>query len=200
MRMSPLFYPLRKAEAETEVRKSRFLSFLFPCKKEDEVREQIRAMKAAHKNAAHVVHAFVLGQREPLMRGMSDDGEPSGTAGRPVMALVEGRGLVNILLVVVRYFGGIKLGTGGLVKAYADAAMAVLEKAELAAFIEEKEVEIVFPYTLQGAVSGCLASEKIIISDEAYGEEVRMTLRIPEEKEDILRQKLRDCSSGRVFF
>ncbi|TWI71176.1 putative YigZ family protein [Desulfobotulus alkaliphilus] len=198
--MRSCFYPLKKVEAETEVRKSRFLSFLFPCTGEDEAREQIRSMKAAHKNAAHVVHAFVLGQKEPLIRGMSDDGEPSGTAGRPVMALMDGRGLVNILLVIVRYFGGIRLGTGGLVKAYGDAAMAVLERAELAVFIEETEVEIAFPYALLGAVSACLASEKIIIRDEAYGEEVRMSLRIPKEKEDVLRQKLRDCSSGRIFF
>jgi uncharacterized YigZ family protein len=112
-------------KAEITVKRSRFLAEIFPVATPEEARSKIKAQKSAHKGSSHVVHAFITGPQGEI-RGMSDNGEPPGTAARPVMDRLVGRRLTNILLTVTRWFGGTKLGTGGLVKAYGAAADLVL--------------------------------------------------------------------------
>ena len=116
------------ASAELEIKRSRFLAEVFPVSTQGQARSLLKAQKERHEDATHVVHGFVLGPAAEVL-GMSDDGEPAGTAGRPVLDVLKGRGCTNILLTVTRWFGGILLGTGGLVKAYGDSAKAVLSVA-----------------------------------------------------------------------
>ena len=115
---------------EETIKGSRFLSELFVCESQAQARELIKAQKTKYPDSTHVVHAFVIGPAAELL-GMSDDGEPSGTAGKPIMGRIESAGLENILIVVVRYFGGILLGTGGLVVAYREAALDALAHAQI---------------------------------------------------------------------
>ena len=139
-----MFILNRRVEAELMIKGSRFLAELTPVESHAEARETLKAFKQKYADATHVCHAFVAGLGREIM-GMSDDGEPSGTAGRPMLDVVKGRNVTNLLLTVTRWFGGTLLGTGGLVKAYGDSAKLVLDNAfEEEAFEEYIEKKKVF--------------------------------------------------------
>ena len=121
---------------EETIKGSRFLSELFPCDSQAGARELVKAQKAKYADATHVVHAFVIGPGAEVM-GMSDDGEPSGTAGRPALDVLRGHACTNTVLTITRWFGGTLLGTGGLVKAYGNGAKGVLAAADEAGLFEE---------------------------------------------------------------
>ena len=106
---------------EEKIKNSLFLSEIFPCESQNQARQILKEQKEKYQDATHVCHAFVCGLGKEIM-GMSDDGEPSGTAGRPMLDVVKGRDVTNLILTVTRWFGGTLLGTGGLVKAYGDGA------------------------------------------------------------------------------
>ena len=112
---------------ELVIKGSRFIAEVFPVETQQEARDKLKEQKTHYSDATHVCHCFITGLQAEVM-GMSDDGEPSGTAGRPMLDVLKGRNLTNVLLTVTRYFGGTLLGTGGLVKAYGDSAKLVLEK------------------------------------------------------------------------
>ena len=159
--------------SEFTVKGSRFLSELFPCESQAMAKDIIKAQKAKYPDATHVVHAFVLGLSSEIL-GMSDDGEPSGTAGRPALDVLKGYGCTNVLLTITRWFGGTLLGTGGLVKAYGDGAKQVLHAATDAGLFEEyvkkylvskEEVEEAL-----GVVSLVTSSNNIIEFDQAVNE------------------------------
>ena len=120
---------------EEKIKNSLFLSEIFPCESQNQARQILKEQKEKYQDATHVCHAFVCGLGKEIM-GMSDDGEPSGTAGRPMLDVVKGRDVTNLILTVTRWFGGTLLGTGGLVKAYGDGAKKVLDNA-----IEENAFE-----------------------------------------------------------
>jgi uncharacterized YigZ family protein len=134
------------AVAQTSVKNSRFIAEVFAVDSQNLAREKIKEQKEKYFDARHVVHAFVIGKNAEIL-GMSDDGEPSGTAGHPILDVLKGSEITNILLTVTRYFGGTLLGTGGLVKAYGAAAKAVLDKATVELLIEKKEFSVLVPYT-----------------------------------------------------
>ena len=112
---------LEESKAEIVIKNSRFISEVFPVETQAQAREKLHEVKQKYFDATHVVHAFSVGLKSETF-GMSDDGEPSGTAGRPVLDVLKGSGITNILLTVTRYFGGTLLGTGGLVHAYSESA------------------------------------------------------------------------------
>ena len=121
---------------EEVIKGSRFLSELFPCESQSMARDLVKAQKSKYADATHVVHAFVIGSGAEVL-GMSDDGEPSGTAGRPTLDVLKGRGCTNTLITITRWFGGTLLGTGGLVKAYSGGAKQVIQKADELGLFEE---------------------------------------------------------------
>ena len=127
---------IKNVYSETIVKGSRFLSELLPCESQAEAREILKSQKTKYADATHVVHAFIVGKNAEVM-GMSDDGEPGGTAGRPVLDVLKGSGCTNVILTVTRWFGGTLLGTGGLVKAYGNGAKDVIEKARAENAFEE---------------------------------------------------------------
>ncbi|MFN2122854.1 MAG: IMPACT family protein, partial [Candidatus Promineifilaceae bacterium] len=127
-------YPIPAQETREEIRvsNSRFIATAAPVFSVDEAKEFIKKIKAEFSDASHNVPAFLVGYGPSVTAHCSDDGEPSGTAGRPMLAVLQGSGLGDIAVVVTRYFGGTKLGTGGLVRAYGDAVKVILENLPLA--------------------------------------------------------------------
>ena len=142
-----MFIIKQTASAETKVKNSRFLAEVFPVHSPEEAKAAWRFRKDTYDNGGHIVYAFTVGNQQNIS-GCSDDGEPSGTAGKPVLAVLKGSNLTNAMITIARWFGGTKLGTGGLVHAYSEAAKAALANAELTELIPMTDVEIVLNYNL----------------------------------------------------
>src|SRR5574344_2119514 len=141
--------------SETVIKGSRFIAELLPCTTQAEARALLKKQKERYADATHVCHAFVLGPNAEIL-GMSDDGEPSGTAGRPMLDVLKGHGCTNTLLTVTRYFGGTLLGTGGLVKAYGGCAKDVLEKADASGAFEPLIAKKTFTFTIPYQLYDCV--------------------------------------------
>ncbi len=187
------------AEVRTEFteKKSRFISILTIVQSQEEARARIRTEWERYPDAAHIVYAFRIGKSGDLF-GMSDDGEPHGTAGRPVFEVLKGSGITNVLLMVVRYFGGTKLGTGGLVKAYTRAAKDVLSACRTEELTEKISFSLEVPYQLHDQVLKTLQEEGAGIEDEQFSTEVLVSGTLPAESADDIRRRLQDLSSGRL--
>ncbi|MCL1876347.1 MAG: YigZ family protein [Synergistaceae bacterium] len=144
--------PSESASYETNIKRSRFIANVIPCRDEDAAKERLKELCALHRQADHNCWAYVLGT-EPLTEHSSDAGEPSGTAGRPILGEIARSGLVNLLVVVTRYFGGVKLGTRGLIEAYSGTAAQALARAPRALRIRTRSVKVYFPYNSIGDVA-----------------------------------------------
>ena len=188
-------------QTELIVKNSRFLSEVFPCSKQEEARNLIKAQKTKYFDSTHVVHAFMIGLKGEIM-GMSDDGEPSGTAGRPVLDVVKGRGCTNLVLTVTRWFGGTLLGTGGLVKAYGDSAKAVFERAESAGLIEEYVKKSTFSfecdYTLHKTIKKAMESFDISGLDETFTDKVILQGKIRASEAEAFSESIKNMSAGKI--
>ncbi len=192
-----LFVPTGAATAELEVKNSRFIGFAGRAGSPGEAREKTAALRAAHPGARHVVHAFICGPAGEV-QGQSDDGEPHGTAGRPVLEVLKGRDLTDTIVGVVRYFGGTKLGTGGLVRAYSEIARMTLDLLPAEPFVKRIVCACRASYPQYERVRGILAEEECSVDREDFGETVEMVCSIPEDKLAAVNGKLSDCSSGTV--
>lgn len=168
-----------KNEAGIEVRHSRFLAEIFPVSAQDEARALLKRQKTKYADASHVVHAFVIGKTGEIL-GCSDDGEPPGTAGRPVLEVLKGSGTTNILLTVTRWFGGSLLGTGGLVKAYTESAKAVLASAVVQEFVETRDFTLGISYEAYDRFKRECGSRKVELLSETFGTVVEIAGRLPE--------------------
>ena len=186
---------------EETIKGSRFLSELFPCSSQTEARELVKSQKAKYADATHVVHAFVIGPGAEVM-GMSDDGEPSGTAGRPALDVLRGRGCTNTMLTITRWFGGTLLGTGGLVKAYGNGAKGVLAAADDAGLFEElvakKSFTFTTDYSLYKLIKNNMELFHISNLTEDFGTEITIIGEIHESEYQIFISKLLDISNGKI--
>ena len=186
---------------EETIKGSRFLSELFPCESQSQARDLVKAQKTKYADATHVVHAFVIGSGAEVL-GMSDDGEPSGTAGRPCLDVLKGRGCTNTLVTVTRWFGGTLLGTGGLVKAYSGGVKQVIQKAdELGLFeelVEKKDFSFTADYSLYKLIK--LNMEQFVLYDikEEFAESVKVSGKVRADQFEVLSAKLLDLSNGKV--
>ncbi|BDC92948.1 IMPACT family protein [Treponema bryantii] len=187
---------------EETIKGSRFLSELFPCSTQAEARELVKSQKAKYADATHVVHAFVIGPGAEVM-GMSDDGEPSGTAGRPALDVLRGRNCTNTVLTITRWFGGTLLGTGGLVKAYGNGAKGVLAAADEAGLFEELVAKKAFTfstdYALYKLIKITLEQFHIYNLTEDFGTEITLTGEIREDEHELFISKLLDISNGKII-
>ncbi len=187
---------------EETIKGSRFLSELFPCSVQAEASELVKSQKAKYADATHVVHAFVIGPGAEVM-GMSDDGEPSGTAGRPALDVLRGRGCTNTVLTVTRWFGGTLLGTGGLVKAYGNGAKGVIAAADAAGLFEELVAKKAFTFTTDYSLYKLIKNnmELFHISglNEDFGTEIKITGEIHENEYQLFISKLLDISNGKIL-
>ncbi len=184
-------------EAELVEKKSRFIATVRPVESEEEAAAFIEEMKKKYYDARHNCSAYVLGSKAQLTRS-SDDGEPSGTAGRPMLEVLLGSGIRNVAAVVTRYFGGTLLGTGGLVRAYSGVLKEALEKCETARQHFGVRFQIKADYNAVGKIQHILASRNIAAEDSVYAADVKMTVIAPVEEYDRLCTELVEATSARA--
>ncbi|SDM50668.1 YigZ family protein [Lachnospira pectinoschiza] len=188
---------LEKGIGEIIEKKSRFIAHVLYIENEEQAQEYINKLKKKYWDARHNCYAYVLGDKGEIQR-FSDDGEPSGTAGKPILDLITTRELTNCLVVVTRYFGGILLGTGGLVRAYQGATIEGLNNSVLANLIDGITGEIDFEYGNLSKVQYICDNFGIDIQETEYTEKVHMKLVIENEKIDDFVQKLQNEFSGEI--
>lgn len=191
--MSEYFVPAGSGEAEFVEKRSSFLGHVRFAGTEDAAREFINDMKKKHYDARHNCWCYII--REGAVR-YSDDGEPQGTAGLPMLEVFRREGVENVVCVVTRYFGGVLLGTGGLLRAYTKSAKDALDAAGIAAVRRWVKIETVCPYSLlERMKTECMALEGAV-SDVEYGADVRMSFLLPEAKAEAFCARVTELSAG----
>jgi len=188
--------PVDSHTAEIEIKKSRFIALAEPLSDVSSIKERISHTRSIHPDANHVVHAAVVGVQGNQF-SMSDDHEPKNTAGRPMLEILKGSGITNILVMVVRYFGGTLLGTGGLVKAYGDATKAVLDTLKTEELIEKTTLKIIIGYDLYEQVRNLLA-EYQGASCEDFATEVTIICTLPVVHVESVTSLITNLSSGQA--
>lgn len=188
--------PAEETRTEIEVERSRFIATVAPVFTVDEARAFIQRIKAEFSDASHNVPAFLIGFGPSTTTHCHDDGEPSGTAGRPMLAVLQGSGLGDVCVVVTRYFGGIKLGTGGLVRAYGDAVKAVLDILPRAEKVPTHTVMLVYPYTYVERIRLLVAEHHGQILEEDFMADVTLTAQFITEQFPPFQDALREMSHG----
>ena len=187
----------KRGQDEIIEKKSRFIATVAPVESEEEALAFIEAMKKKYWDARHNCFAYVIGERGQLAR-CSDDGEPGGTAGKPILEVISGSGIHNIVVVVTRYFGGTLLGTGGLVRAYTDATRAGIENSDIVEKIPGRRVDLVMEYTDLGKLQYLLAQNEVLTEDTEYTDKVIIHALFSEEDKEGLKKKITEATSGRV--
>jgi uncharacterized YigZ family protein len=190
--------PAQRIRTEITVVNSRFLTTVVPVKSVDEAKESLRAIRAEMPDASHHVYAYRIGHANSVIDGMSDDGEPSGTSGPPVLAVLRGSGLGDVLVVVTRYFGGTKLGTGGLVRAYSEAARTGLEATPIELKIARTLVGIEAPYPLFDQIKRLIDSYSGIIEEQDFAANVTLMVRFETRHVIDFNAALVELSAGQV--
>ena len=188
---------LEGTPAELMVKNSRFRSELEYAETPEAAREIWRLRKTQYDNGGHIVYAFIVGAQGNI-QGCSDDGEPSGTAGRPTLEVLKGSGLTNVILTTARWFGGTKLGTGGLVHAYTASAQAALENIRTRELVPMRELDFTVPYALYEQVKRLLAASGFETKQEEFLSEIRIRGELTAAALPELRTKLRDLSNGKI--
>lgn len=163
----------RAGEKEIVIKKSRFIGHVKPVESEEEAISFIEEIKKRHWNATHNCSAYMIGERDEIQK-QSDDGEPSGTAGKPILEVIRNQGLKNIAIVVTRYFGGIMLGAGGLIRAYTDGAVAAIEAGEAITRVLHREVFVELDYTWLGKVENELRNRGVRTGETAFADKVTL--------------------------
>ena len=187
----------RAGEGEIIEKKSRFIASIAPAESEEEATAFIEAVKKKHYDARHNCPAFIVGRNRELTR-CSDDGEPSGTAGKPILEVLLGAELTNVVVVVTRYFGGTLLGTGGLVRAYTQAVQEALKNTGIATMCYGAVISIQTDYTDLGKIQYLLGNKGIAVSESEYTDKVTLKIQIPEENADALMKELTENTAGRA--
>lgn len=194
MRRYPI--PAGETRAEIKVKNSRFIATAAPVFSVEEARAFIDRIKAEFANASHNVPAFLVGYGPAVTAHCNDDGEPSGTAGRPALAVLQGSGLGDIVVVVTRYFGGTKLGTGGLVRAYGDAVKVVLDVLPRAEKVPTHTIMVAVPYSFFERLRLLIEAQGGEILDEEFAADVTVTGRFVTDRFPAFQSALAEQSNG----
>lgn len=195
--MKSYLIPAESISFIEEIKKSRFITYLAHTEGVDAAKEYIQSIKAQYPDARHHCWAFVAGRPDDSQQlGFSDDGEPTGTAGKPIMAQLLGSQIGEITCVVVRYFGGIKLGTGGLVRAYGNGVQQALKLLPTQIKVPQKIFHLVCDYSLINTVEQLIAQVNGMIVHSDYNEVVNLRVSIPTTLEQEVSDRLRDISRG----
>jgi uncharacterized YigZ family protein len=191
--------PASRVRIEEVILRSRFVTTLGPAATSESARAFIAGIRDEFSNATHNCYAYLVGPPgSSAQLGMGDDGEPGGTAGRPMLAVLSGSGVGDIVAVVTRYFGGTKLGTGGLVRAYSGGVKAALAELPLVEKVEWAVLLALGPYTWIAPVARALAEFEAQIVDQAYAGDVTWHIRVPVERAGALRAALIELSHGEL--
>ena len=189
---------IKGGDAVIEVKRSKFIGAVYPANSAEDALLFLDGERKKYYDAKHHCSAYIIRGEDGAQDNIhsSDDGEPSGTAGKPIMEVISGAGLKDVVCVVTRYFGGVLLGTGGLVRAYTDAAKAALDAAQIAEMTLKRQVILKFDYSLTGKVDYILESMDCSRNDAQYSDKVEYSCMIEAERADALIKKLVDASSG----
>ncbi len=179
-----------------EEKKSKFIGDLWRVETPEEAVEKINEIKAKYRDARHHCYAYII--REGNYMRYSDDGEPGGTAGMPILEVLRHAGVTNVCCVVTRYFGGILLGTGGLARAYTRGAQIALEAAGISKMDRYSLMLLSCPYSMHDSIQKLLAEHEVGIEDIDYGADVTLTITVQEGGEDALNRALMDATAGSV--
>lgn len=187
---------LAQAEAEIVEKKSRFIATVRPVKTEEEARSFIEELKKKYWDATHNVFAYQIGERNEIQR-FSDDGEPQGTAGMPVLNVLKGEDVKDTAIVVTRYFGGTLLGTGGLVRAYGKAAKEGLLTAGIAELVLYSRYFVTVDYTDSGKVQYEILQDGHVLHDTQYTDQVQFCVLVESEQSEAFEKKMLDIMKGK---
>lgn len=187
----------RGGEDEIVEKKSRFIGQVFPVTTEEEAVSLIEQTRKKYWDARHNCYAYILGEYGEITR-CTDDGEPAGTAGRPILEVLQGEGIHDVLLIVTRYFGGTLLGTGGLVRAYSQAAKAGLAVSQVLQKVRGYQLTIHTDYNGIGKLQYITAQSEIAVMDTQYAEDVTMILAVPIEESDKLVKQITEATAGQA--
>jgi len=179
------------SNGEYDEKRSKFISLLAPARSEEEALNIIEAEKKKYYDARHHCFSYVIGSKRQLKK-MSDDGEPSRTAGAPIMEMLDSKGLFNAVLVVTRYFGGIKLGTGGLSRAYREAARLAVSAADLIPVKAGETMKLSLRYEDSGTFENYARNNDIFIKERTYSEKMDLSIIIPKDVNSSFRKFLKD--------
>ena len=174
--MQRIFQP---GQAEQTINKSRFIAFAEYCADERAVAECLWRIASAHQSASHLAYAYRLKTEDGIVQRFSDAGEPSGTAGKPILQFIEGRDLINICVGVIRYYGGINLGTGGLARAYGSTAKMALEAAIIGTYVEMQQIRVVLDYKSLDSFMRDLGKLNGEVLDKQFGENIVVIASLP---------------------
>ena len=184
-------------QGEIVEKKSRFIATISPASTEEEAVDFIKEMKKKYWDARHNCSAYILGTSPQIMHS-SDDGEPSGTAGKPILNVLAGNNLYNVVCVVTRYFGGTLLGTGGLVRAYTKAVEECVSNAELKKMVYASQIIIKASYNDAGKLQYLFAQKEAVILSSEYTDSVTFTLLIPENNKDDLIKSVIETTQNKA--
>lgn len=191
--------PAQAHQVELEVKRSKFLTFVAPAGNRKDADDFIRSLRNKHPQANHVCWAFIAGAPNTTIRSMSDDGEPSGTAGMPMLKVLEYSGLGDIAVAVVRYFGGTKLGTGGLQRAYSDAVSLVLTDLPLKLKVARTRLQLIYDYAYDGSISRLLARYDVEGVEPNYAQQVSLSIAIATSELSNFKAEITNITAGNVM-
>ncbi|UTY60496.1 YigZ family protein [Massilia sp. erpn] len=181
---------------ELLIKKSRFIACVQPMSDRTAAQAVVASLRAQHPGAAHVCWALLAGGQSAAV----DDGEPSGTAGRPMLDVLRHQDLEGVLATVVRYFGGVKLGAGGLVRAYTDSVAQALLPAEKIAIVKLRQLRCVVPYAMEGMLRRELELAQATLLDVSHGDSVTLAFSLPEADARALQTRLNESGNGRLLW
>lgn len=185
-----------RCEARFIEKKSEFIGYLAPVETEEQAVEFINEIRAMHRKATHNCYAYIL--RENSAARHSDDGEPSGTAGVPIYEVLRKEELTDVVCVVTRYFGGVLLGAGGLVRAYTRSAKDAVDAARIKIMALAEQLELSVDYSLYGRLPQIFAEHDVRVLSEEFADHVAITLNVRDELSDKLKDKLIDSCNGKI--
>ena len=197
MALKPYKTFMLRSQDEFIVNKSRFIGYGCPVETEEEALKFLNEIRAKHKDATHNCYAYIIGSNMGIMR-YSDDGEPGGTAGLPIIEVLKARGVTNCVVVVTRYFGGILLGAGGLVRAYSQGAAAAVNACGVGVIHPTARYIMEIPYPALGRVEYFLKSQPVIVEDKAFSDAIVMTLIVKNEDEDKFVEDIISATDGKI--
>lgn len=194
----PYTVPLTELRRELVVLNSRFIASLAPAFNIDAARAFMNRIKHEFADASHNVPVYIIGGGNTVTEYFSDDGEPAGTSGKPALSVLRGSGLGDAVLVITRYFGGTLLGTGGLVKAYTEAAQLVVNEVGRGQRISAHVAMLALPYNLLERLRLLVTRQHGVVLGEDFGGDITMTVRFPVDSFEAFQTSLRELSAGRV--
>lgn len=172
---------VRVSEYQEIIKKSRFIGIIAPCQSEADALQLLNQLHLKHPNASHIVYAYRIQSVEGLICRFHDAGEPGGTAGKPIFQHLEGKQLINLVVAVIRYFGGIKLGAGGLTRAYGNIAKQVIELAEIIDYIEMADLTLTLGYDQLQRLEYQLKKLNGELVQQNFAEQVKNQIKIPKQ-------------------